>query len=233
MKHILSFLGIFIILISFWQCQSEITPRPELVGLNFIQLEKGRYIDYEITEIRFFVVEDPETLYYQLREIVADTFTDLEGETAYRLERYTRNQTGEIWQIDSVWTATVNQARYIKTENNIPYIRLAFPIAEEKVWNGNALNSLPEENYQITGVGDTTTIGRFDFRNTFKVIQANDSNLVFLKKSEEFYAENIGLIKKNFTFIQYCNESDCLGNGEISFGNIYTQTIIDYGISTE
>ncbi len=46
---------------------------------------------------------------------------------------------------------------------------------------------------------------------------------------KEVYGLNIGLIYKNSSLLEFCDDIDCLGLKEIEQGRILTQTIIDYG----
>ncbi|MCS6822645.1 MAG: hypothetical protein NZ551_12370 [Microscillaceae bacterium] len=209
--------------------QIPVEPLEKRLGLAYAPIEVGRYIIYEVTEKIYSLSAPMEEKKYQLLERIAETFEDIQGENALRIERFKRNTVTEPWQIDSVWVAKRTSQLFIKTENNIPYIKLTFPIQENKTWNGNARNNFSEQTYRMTNLNQRRRIRNLTFDRTLQVIQRRDSSLVGLNKQIEIYAENVGLIYKESNVVTYCSTPNCLGQGIISFGNITTFQIIAYG----
>ena len=142
----------------------------------------------------------------------------MEGKEALRIERYRRENNSQKWVIDSVFTAKKEIDKGLKTENNVTYLKILFPIKEGLKWNGNAYNSFGNDIYELKKVNQFFQTNGRKFDNTFTVIQQNDSTLVDLKKRIEIYAENIGMIYQEKTNVLYCNSGDCLGKGKIDFG---------------
>ena len=142
----------------------------------------------------------------------------MEGKEALRIERYRRENNSQKWVIDSVFTAKKEIDKGLKTENNVTYVKILFPIKEGLKWNGNAYNSFGNDIYELKKVNQFFQTNGRKFDNTFTVIQQNDSTLVDLKKRIEIYAENIGMIYQEKTNVLYCNSGDCLGKGKIDFG---------------
>lgn len=197
---------------------SPAEPTPEALGYAYFPLETGAFVVYDVTEKQIALTGTPTTTTYQLREVVREQFEDATGQPAYRLERYRRATTTQPWRIDSVWTARQTPEQAVRTENNLPYVKLIFPVSEGQTWNGNALNGRGNDVYTLENLDRPQTVGAQRFERTVTVIQQNDSTLVSLDRRTELYAETIGLIYRERTQFFYCNAPDCLGKGKIDFG---------------
>ncbi|MCY7352176.1 MAG: hypothetical protein LH606_16175 [Cytophagaceae bacterium] len=215
-----------------WACRTpETTPiSPETrLGHDFFPLETGRFVEYDVSEIQYSLVAVPTTMSYQLKEVTGEAFVNAEGLPSYRLERYRRGSAAQPWRLDSVWTARRETARAIRTENNIAYVKLFFPVQEGSRWNGNALNVYGKSEYEIRRLDQPLTINGQVFDRTLTVVQRADSSLVSLARRTEQYARTVGLIYKETTQLYYCNTPDCLGKGKIDFGTQKIYRVRAYG----
>ena len=204
-----------------WACRTpETTPvsQETRLGYDFFPLETGRFVEYEVSEIQYSLIAVPTTVSYQLREVIREGFVNAEGLPSYRLERFRRGSVAQTWRLDSVWTARRETARAIRTENNIAYVKLLFPVQDGLRWNGNALNGYGPDEYEISRPNQPLTINGQTFDQTLTVVQQADSSLVSLARRTEQYARHVGLIYKETTQLYYCNTPDCLGKGKIDFG---------------
>ena len=207
---------------------NSLEPETVDLGTEFFPLETGQYVDYQVENIQFTLINDPDTNRYQIRELIADTFTDINGDPAFRLERFRRANASAVWQLDSVWVAKRSLSQAIVVQSNLPLIKLTFPLEEVKPWDGNILNGLDKDLYEITNLNKAFTIDNFNFTKTLKVIQSNDSSLVSMDRRNEIYAENVGLIYKDSIVVTFCTESfDCFT--QIESGRKSTQAVIGYG----
>lgn len=193
-------------------------PVPDSLGYAYFPLETGAFFLYDVTEKQLTLTGTPTTTQYQLREVVRERFEDATGQPAYRLERYRRGTAAQPWRIDSVWTARQTPEEAVRTENNLPYVKLIFPLSEGQTWDGNALNGRGPDAYTLRDLHRPQTVGAQRFERTLTVVQQNDSTLVSLDRRTEIYAEAIGLVYRERTQFFYCNAPDCLGQGKIDFG---------------
>jgi hypothetical protein len=193
-------------------------PTPDALGYAYFPLETGAFVMYDVTETQYALTGPPTTTQYQLREIVRERFEDATGQPAYRLERYRRSTAAQPWRVDSVWTARASVEQAVRTENNVPFVKLLFPVSEGQTWNGNALNALGPDEYRLRDLNRPLRIGEQNFDRTLTVVQQNDSTLVSLDRRTEIYAEALGLVYRERTQFFYCNTPDCLGKGNIDFG---------------
>ena len=192
---------------------------PSQDGGKFFYPNIGQSVVYDVEDTQYELTGKFTVKNYQLKESIASTFKDLEGKEALRIERYRRENDSQKWTIDSIFIAKREIDKALKTENNVTYVKIVFPIKEGVKWNGNAYNSLGNDIYELKKVNQKFQTNGQNFDNTFSVIQQNDSTLVDLKRRIEVYVENIGMIYQEKTNVLYCNSGDCLGKGKIDFGN--------------
>ncbi len=192
---------------------------PPQDGGKFFYPSVGQSVIYDVEDTQYELTGKSTIKTYQLKEINVSTFKDAEGKEALRIERYRRENDTQKWTIDSIFIAKKEIDKALKTENNVTYVKISFPIKEGLKWNGNAYNSLGNDTYELKKVNQTFQTNGQKFDHTFSVIQQNDSTLVDLKRRIEVYAEGIGMIYQEKTNVLYCNSGDCLGKGKIDFGN--------------
>lgn len=188
---------------------------------------------YDIKEIE---IDRPvgkfDTTRYQILEIIESEYIDDEGNNALRIERYKRDNENSTWIIKDVWSAGFISHSVYKTEENIKYIKLIFPVSEGKKWNGNAYNIIGEQEYEITEIDIPCSLTDLSFDSVLTVIQLNDTSLIDKKYMVEKYAKNVGLIYKEIIDI-YSNIS--LHNSSlpieqrVDIGTFYKQELTDYG----
>ncbi len=198
-------------------------------GTDYMPLETGRFVIYDVTEQRYSLTAPPATTTYQLKETVGAPYTDVTGQPAYRLQRYRRTNAQATWQTDSLWTARANVQSAIRTENGADFVKLTFPLAERNEWNGNAYNQYQKDVYTLRQVRKPYTVGTQTFAETATVLQHSDSNLVAQDKRVEVYAKQVGLIYREVVQLQFCSSGACVGKGQIDFGVRRYMRISSYG----
>lgn len=197
-------------------------------GKDFFYPLLGQMVIYDIQEIQYALTTVPVIKNYQLKEIVTSISMDGVGKEALRIERYRRENDTQKWVINSVFLAKKEIDKALKTENNVTYVKLIFPVSEGLKWNGNAYNSLGNDTYELKKLNQSFQTNGQIFPKTLTVVQQNDSTLVDLKRRIEVYAEGIGVIYQEKINVSYCNSSDCLGKGKIDFGTKYRLKIKSY-----
>jgi hypothetical protein len=162
-------------------------------------------VGHEIIYDAKLIVRDPvtgdDTAEYQIMEVVESTFTDNQGRPTQRLERYHRATPADPWVIADVWTANMTSTHVERNEENTPYIKLIFPLLENKSWNGNSLNTLGQKDYVYDWVDQPYTVNSIPFDSTLRVQQANEDNFVYTEIAEEVFATGVGLVYKNQVYI--------------------------------
>lgn len=208
----------------------EVEPLATYAGYDYFPLQKGNYIIYEADSTTWTINAQKHSIHYQLKELVSDSFPDITGNTTFKILRYKRYNTAQAWAFDSVWTATRTSRQAIRNENNIPFVRLIFPLQVGNTWNGNQLNVYQNPNspyYRLDSVGISRSWNNLIFDKCLKVTQANETNFLGKNVAVEYYAQNIGLVHKAVTQIEYLDQS--LYGDSVKIGGIFTQIAIEYG----
>lgn len=246
-----------LLLISFvaFSCVDETEDLQLDFGYEYFPLQVGQYRVYQVDSITY----DPmalgtrvDTTTSFLREIVADTFIDLTGVVNYRVERFSRQRVDQDWQIDKVFSLSINESQALWQEDNLKYIKMVFPPKEGKTWDGNAffnddlvvavasegIEMFKGWSYQITELGAAKEVDGISFPEVIVVENANTENLIEYRNVLEQYAKGVGLIYREVhildTQCRVCCDTDfalCESlpweeKAEIGFSVI--QKIIDY-----
>ncbi len=146
-KSSLLCLGLIVLFVA--GCTTPDVVDQEVAGYTYFPLEAGRYTEYEINEVRYTVTSStPKTTTYFLKEVCGQPYAGLTGVPQFPIERYKKGTLAANWTLDSVWTAYRLPDRAVRVENNTAFVKMSFPLAEESTWNGNLLNTYPEEAYK-------------------------------------------------------------------------------------
>jgi hypothetical protein len=225
------FLGFFAIQIS---CKKDASISPvSFNNKNYFPLEKGRFWVYKVDSFYYNdFTSSIDTFSFELKEYIESEIKDEKGNTSYRLERYYRNNSSQNWILKRVWQTSLLGNSALKTEENIKYVKMLFPIKQNLKWNGNAYNSLGEFNFEYTEVHKKTSLGALEFDSASTVQLKSDTSLISLENHVEQYAANVGLVKKRITSLQ-----DTRSNIQTSIpifdrankGTDVIYTIISYG----
>lgn len=230
------FLFLLFSAITFYSCKkdAEVGTHTDF-GYNYFPNDVGRYVIYEVDSI----YQDDnsnkhDTIRYLLKEVIAATFSDNSNRPTLRLERYYRRYNSQTHSYDStwigprVWTANRTQTTLEKKEENITYLKLVFPAAKDKQWNGNLYNMLGDKEYKITSIDHFDTVGAMHFDSVAVVMQFTRIDIIEYRYEYEKYARNVGLIYKTRDSLYFSSQ-----NGSPPYidtiGYRYTQKIISYG----
>jgi hypothetical protein len=224
-KHFLSFL---IVLVVFACDRNEFTPAD--TGMDYMPMQVGDFRTYDVNEIVYSQVKEPETLHYELRTEVVDSFPSTSGEIIYVINRFRRDVGSNNWVVLENWSMRKNDRELVITEGNKSFVRLIFPTRAGNAWDGNAFNSDGEDTYVISALDEVKQIGEVTFEKTLTVAQeGNDDRIVYYDFREEQYARGVGMVSRTIEQLEYCTLDHCLGQQVIERGRNYKQNLISYG----
>lgn len=208
--------------------ESEVTSDADRLGLNYFPLEVGDYRIYDVVEKNYSVLGVTEEI-YELKQSVADSNLNAGNNLQYIIHRSTRINSTESWHLDSIWTAQKTTSLAVLTENNVPFVKLSFPIEHKLEWDGNGLNTLASETYWYDTEVPDTTLSETVYQNIVKVIQSDrGEDFLGLENRSETFAPDAGLIIKESTILKYC-QTDCNAEKEIQSGREIIMTLKEYG----
>ena len=211
---------------------SENTVSPDDEPSDYVPLQKGLYHIYDVSDIRY-ELNVPQTLLYQLKTVVIDSFINASGDISYVIYRSKNSDNESDWSYIDTWSVTPSTREVIVDESNISYLKLKGPVVEGLEWNGNAYNNLESDTYVTKEIGGTFAATNKTFEDCVTVEQSNnDDFIVFLDQRKEVFSKSVGLVYKETTQLHYCTQTDqgCLGQQLVETGTIYKQTLTDYGV---
>jgi hypothetical protein len=249
---------LFILLVFFFlgACnERNIEPIDLDYGYEYYPVRIGASWTYAIDSLIF----DPglsgtDTLRTQsfIREVVVDTMVSGMGTTQFRVEQSWRATDSSDWQIVKVLSLEREEQRAIRTEDNLRYVKLTFPVETGNSWDGNAFFD-PETNivvageqiaffknwsYQILSFDEVIQLGDLSLENVVSVQNADDENLIERRYALEQYAKNIGLVYRVLNILDTQCEVCCNGDfalceglswvAKAEKGIIIEQVLIDY-----
>jgi hypothetical protein len=201
-NSILLILFIGICLLSCKKDREDVAPVD--IGHDYAALTLGKYVVYDVDS---FYYDDftatIDTFNFQIREEVAESYTDLEGDEAFKIERYRKDHDTLSWVLADVWNAKLTQTNYQKVEENVRYVKLIFPVRENSSWNGNIMNNMGSQTYDYDEVDVAETIGTKSFNKVLTVDQLEELNLIEQKLSKEKFAKGVGMVyRKNMDLVR-------------------------------
>ncbi len=192
--------GFFIFLI--YSCRKvPITPTSD-ESVKYFPLQLGRYIIYDVDSINYNdVTMTSDTTHFQIKEVISSSFADSTGGITFIINRYRRANDTLIWFEINEWSATVNKSRAEKTEENLRFVKMIFPINDGAKWSGNqyidtsnGLENYFDWEYKYSEVH----VGKFQngltFDSTVTVSELDNENLIEKDLEQEVYAKNLGLV---------------------------------------
>jgi hypothetical protein len=175
----------------------RITDDPMNLGHEYFNLNEGHFNIYEVDSTVYDDFLGRVFQYkYHVKEVNKNLFTASNGLTSMRIERFIRANGQSAWQIKNVWTATLTPSQALKNEENITYVKLAFPLRKNKTWNGNSYNSGQQQDYKITDLHEPFSQNGLSFDSTLTVLQNEFRTLIGDQYQSEIYARGIGMINK-------------------------------------
>jgi hypothetical protein len=225
-KLIIPFLLISVGLAS---CKKESEDLSQMqMGNNFYPTQIGKYIvyDYDSTIWDDFSGGVPVSRVGQVRYDVTDTFRDAGGRLAYTIKIQKRANDTDPYVVNDVISVTPTEDHVEMEQKTLTFIKLVFPVANGKSWNGNSLlpstdNDPNYEEFNNYQQDWNYTYSDFDgeyqpnaklYQHTITVNQINESlnnpdsfPTAYADKnySKEIYAYNVGLIYRERIYWQY------------------------------
>lgn len=177
------------------------------LGFSYFPIEKGKYWIYQVDSIVYDDYANRiDTFNYQQKLFLDTTFDDQSGDECYRLIHYYRYDTISPWKYQK--TSCIQRDNQIAQQiiHDKRIVKLNFPIYQYNNWDINAFNTSDEQIAYVTEAGFEHSINGKSYNDCINIELADEVDLIFTWYDEEVYARNIGLIEKNYTFIETQNE---------------------------
>jgi hypothetical protein len=221
-------------MIVIYACSSD--EKPVDNGMTYFPLNVGNYWVYQVSEVIFDTTTQNIVKDYQQKLSVENSFKNSLGEDNYVIYMSQRDNDDDAWEYKETWSVKISSLNeLIVNEENIPYVRLIFPVTEGLAWNGNKYNGLEEVNnetneYKIVDYKQPYN----DYLNTVTVEEADELNFVYKDMRYFVYAKDVGLVYHIDSYIDYCNEqnaeSNCFGLYIRMHERTKIETLIEHAI---
>lgn len=197
----------------------------------FTPLQIGKFAIYRLDSLNYYFYGQLDTVTsYLAKDSVEDSISDASGRPTWILTRYLSDTAGLTgWTPTLSYTVTPSTQRIELVEDNLRFIKLAWPISQGFSWPGNTnlpyapykdffdYNddehlSLGKWNYTYQQVDQPFTAGGPGYDSTLTVLQANDSINVPIVDDTSFasrtywsetYAKHIGLVFRHTEMWEY------------------------------
>lgn len=202
------------VLLTYTGCEEEVLePRDISAELAYFPLVVGQTDFFRLDSIVLFntvggVVYDTARL--EVREVLVDTFRTADGSLWYRGERSERNLGETAWRPALTFELSLQNNQIIRREDNLPFIKMVFPLREGKRWDGNVgfdefrqipaggelLDVFAGWDYRYGPIGVARDTLNLTFTESLLVEQADIDNLIDYRSAYERYAPGVGLIER-------------------------------------
>jgi hypothetical protein len=222
----------------------------------YLPLEVGKFAIYKLDSLTFYYYGQLDTLtHYLAMDSVEGSFVDDLGHTSWTVVRYLSPATGPVVWTPSATNVVTPSSRSVElSENNLRFIKLAYPIKDSLTWSGNSY--IPDKPYQdifdftappnvnlntwtyiYRDVNQPSAVGGKTYDSTVFILQQDDSNNVpilidtsFAYRSywSEIYAKNIGLIYRHTIMWEYQPPVPSTSQAGYKIGFEVTLTLLEH-----
>lgn len=204
-------------------CNSSVEPEPSAVGWDYYPLRVGQFHEYNVVDI---TIGNQDTSAYQVRTLISEVFENLGGTESYVLYRYRRDTPVDDWTFLKSWTIRRDFGRLVVYEENIPYLKISFPVSQGREWDGNSLNTSFTDTYEIIEEGVSVRLPDGLQTTGLTVLQEDLFDVIIGEEDfrQEQYATGIGLISRDVRQTTLGSDSSRIS------GRIYYERLINYGV---
>ena len=201
-----------------WSCSTETESLDDSTfGYQYYPLAIGKVWEYRMDSILFDTIfratKDTTISYY--KEEIKDTVRSTSGELLFKIDIFHKNDSLAAWNLIGSSFILKDPYQLTKIENGLRFIKLIFPIAKNRSWNGNSqvnektvIKIRGEEfeayrnwSYFYNKINQEATILNKAYTKVLEVQEADDENLAEKRSSYAKYAEGIGHIYKEQWFL--------------------------------
>lgn len=178
------------------------------LGYGYLPLDSGLTIVYQVRDIFHDQALSPQhdTQFYQIKTIIGESFIDDVGASAFKLRRYYRQTTNDLWSLKDVWTLKNTAKRNEIVEENKRLIDFIFAPSLNQFWDTNVLNNLKSKESQFKSVHQPFYLPNFSFDSTCTVSHQDFFSFVDYSQEYDVFAKGVGKIYsvlKEFTITNF------------------------------
>lgn len=220
-------LVIFLLVVLSCTKTEEIDPNPQ-DSYKYFPIEVDDFKLYQKVTYSYAVGQKEKIDSVLVKEIVKSKTVD-NNNTYYVIERQVKGKNDFFFKPELVYQLITNPAQVIKAERNVYTIFLQYPIFAGSEWNINKINGRDEEKVEIIKNVKLLPKKLITDKNVFTVLGDSTNNFITFKVNQNVFAKDFGLIFSEKTDIEYCQEDNCLGKGQIESGKREFYNLLEIG----
>ena len=217
------YLSVVLFMCTLLACKREVIPGADYQSdLAYYPLQLQHAIEYSVDSVIYNTFShSTQSVHAEYRDEVVDTFQDNLGRNSYRIRRTARADSNAAWQDLMVYYVTPVTNHLEVVEQNLRFIKLAFPVQVTTQWNGNIYlpaetSGLPEYQwyydwlYRYSHLDETYNNGILDLPHSIEVSyehltndSTNHTEYSDYTNYKEYYTHNIGLSYRELTHWEY------------------------------
>lgn len=230
-----------------WRCDEVAYVDPDY-GYDYWPLQLGQYWEYTVDSIQVYPAGSGTTAVssarYGWREVVVDTFTDLEGQLVYEVERLRRDSGATAWGLQDVMRVHQLDNRTLRTVDNRTYVELLHPAVEGATWDalryfdagsfvavrGGQMDVFKEWGAVVAQV-DMPYQGALSFENALEVTLADFETVIELREVRAYYVRGVGMVGRVERILDtQCNTCLTPWIEKAELGYVVTYDLVGYGV---
>jgi len=244
-------------LITIISCKRTLYNHPDdALTHYYLPLEVGKYAIYQVDSLNFYYYGQLDTLtHYLVKDSVEGSFVDNLGHTSWYVVRYITPVSDPGGWMPSLTNVVTPSTKSIEvSENNLRFIKLAYPLTNGLTWNGNSYipNAPYQDIFKFTAPGNVNlnqwvytyqnvnkpfTAGGATYDSTVTSLQEDDSanvpiviDTAFASRTywSETYAKNIGLVYRHSILWEYQPPVPNSSQGGYKIGFEVTFTLLEH-----
>jgi hypothetical protein len=256
MKNRLGCIIIIALVVTITSCKKTIHYPANPLSNYFLTLQVGKYVTYRMDSLNFYYYGQLDTVTsYWAKDSVEKSIVDASGATVWLVTRYLSDTLGDGWTPTITYTVAPSTQTIDVTENNLRFIKLAFPMDAGFSWTGNTyLPYAPYQDFFSFSDYNNLTLGGWNyvydsvnrpftvsngvtFDSATTILQIADSTNVpiidpgsFASSTywSETYAKHIGLIYRHTEMWEYQPPTPDGSQSGYKIGFELTMSLIDH-----
>jgi hypothetical protein len=202
-------------------------PNPQ-DSYRYFPIEVGDFKLYQKVTYSYAVGQKEKIDSVLVRETVKSK-TLSNSDIYYVIEREAKGKNDLFFKAEAVYQVITNPKQVVVGERNIYKILLHYPIYEGATWNINEINGDDEQEVEVIKNDNSLPKKLITDKNIIKVLGDSTNNAITFLVNQNLFAKDIGLIFKEQTYIEYCQDDNCIGKGIIESGKREFWTLLEAG----
>lgn len=218
-------------------------------GYEYFPLEMDAFWIYKVDSVIYTKLGDEkDTTSSYVKEEIIEVFVDQLQDTVYRIERSVSQSSTYDFKVVDIWAAQKDRNKATRTEENLKYMKLVFPLKEAVSWNGNSfitedvnifvggetLDFFIDWDYKVLSIESDVVVGDNTYSQvaTIQNADSGQDELIHRRYVIEKYAKGVGLVYKKHIILDTqcivgCEDQTWEEKGEK--GYVLESTLVEYG----